>query len=411
MKHILTILLLFTLGVFAQSKSIYFNEGTETDDIIYQADNGPFVTGEEWTMEAWFKADDVSGSAERHLFRFDGGGQLYIVNDVLNGSAGYGATISANTWYHVAYVRTASSTTVYLDGALYASAGADPGSSNVLFLGAVNDYTQSSHFSGKMDEFRLWDVARTQAEIQANKDKELTGNEAGLVIYYDFNNGSGNSSVTDRAGAGGNDDGTLYRMESSDWVTDTPAPLPVELTTFTAAYNGEAVTLNWETATEVNNYGFEVQRKSETEDWVKISFVEGHGNSNSPKYYSYTDKEIIPAGILQYRLKQIDIDGTFEYSDVVEVATEVPTEYSLDQNYPNPFNPSTFIRFSIPEAGFVSVKVYDILGKEVKSLVNKNMEPGVYNTQFNANDLNSGIYVYKLEANSFVQVRKMMLLK
>ena len=138
--------------------------------------------------------------------------------------------------------------------------------------------------------------------------------------------------------------------------------------------------------------------------------MEGHGNSNSPKYYTFTDGEI-PTGVLKYRLKQIDIDGTFEYSDVVEITTTVPQKYSLEANYPNPFNPTTNIRFSLPEAGFVKLEVFDILGKEVESLVNKNMEAGVYNINFNATNLKSGIYVYKLQTDNFVQVRKMMLLK
>ncbi len=405
-KYIILIFILFLgPGLFAQSKSIYFNEGSETDDCIYQYSDPTLVTGDEWTLEAWFNADDVDGSAERHIFRFSG--QLFIQNGVITGQAGYGASINAHQWYHIAYVRTASGVTVYLDGEVYASStDVDDGAQKVVYLGAYNDYG-SGHFSGKMDEFRLWNEARTQAQIQNNKDTELNGNETNLLIYYDFNDGSGNTTVADRAG--GDDDGTLNNMEATDWTTEN-APLPVELTTFTAAYNGEAVTLNWETATEVNNYGFEIERKPESGDWSKIAFVEGHGNSNSPKYYTFTDREI-PKGVIKYRLKQIDIDGTFEYSDVVEITITVPQKYSLEANYPNPFNPTTNIRLSLPEAGFVKLEVFDILGKEVKSLISKNMEAGVYNINFNATNLKSGIYVYKLQTDNFVQVRKMMLLK
>ncbi len=214
------IMMIFTTSAYSQSKAIQFNSGSETDDCIYEYNNPTWVTGNEWTMEVWFKADDVSGGDERHIFRL--GGQLYIKNSVLTGSGGYGVAISPDTWYHVAYVRTSTSTTVYLNGSLYSSnANADGGSANMLYLGCYNEYG-SGHFSGKMDEFRLWNDARTVDEINEYNRVELTGNEDDLLIYYDFNNGSGNSSVTDRAG--GEDNGTLANMETGDWIS-SGAPL------------------------------------------------------------------------------------------------------------------------------------------------------------------------------------------
>ena len=125
-------------------------------------------------------------------------------------------------------------------------------------------------------------------------------------------------------------------------------PLPVELTSFTASTDKNAIDLNWETKTEVNNYGFNVERRINDGDWDSIAFIEGNGNSNSPKEYSYIDKDIFAGGSkFQYRLKQIDNNGSFEYSDVVEIEVVPPDE--LSQNYPNPFNPSTTIRFSLPK--------------------------------------------------------------
>ncbi len=397
----------FSFTVFAQSKSLYFNQGSDNNDCVYEYSSPSWVTGNNWTLEAWFRADDVSGSSEQHIFRFSG--QLYIQNGVITGQAGYGASINSNQWYHIAYVRTASSVTVYLDGNVYASDNnPDDGAQTMLYIGAYDDYGNGP-FKGNIDEFRLWDEARTQQQIQDNKDKELTGNEANLLIYYDFNNGSGNSSVTDRAG--GDDDGTLNNMEAGDWDTDTPAPLPVELTTFNVnIIEKNKIQLTWETATEVNNYGFNIERKSEIGEWTSLGFVEGHGNSNSPKSYIFVDNEL-GIGKYSYRLKQIDIDGSFEYSKEIEIDLNTPIEYSLEQNYPNPFNPTTSIQFSIPNSVQVKLVVYNVIGEQIAELLNKEMEAGYHNVQFNASNLNSGIYIYKLETSNFSKTMKMLLLK
>jgi len=143
---------------------------------------------------------------------------------------------------------------------------------------------------------------------------------------------------------------------------------------------------------------------------VIVGFVNGNGNSNSPKNYSFVDDKVT-AGKYSYRLKQVDNDGQFEYSKAIEVDFGAPKEFELSQNYPNPFNPTTTIRFSLPEAGSVKLKLYDILGQEIKALVDEFKESGIHTVSFDASDLNSGLYIYKLEANGFTQVRKMTLIK
>ncbi len=192
-------------------------------------------------------------------------------------------------------------------------------------------------------------------------------------------------------------------------------PLPVELSSFSAVVLESGVKLEWRTETEVNNYGFEVERTSNvkgqtSEVWEKIGFVDGNGNSNSPKDYTFNDNNVTASKYV-YRLKQIDNDGKYNYSKAIEVDLSIPVKFELSQNYPNPFNPSTTIKFSLPQAGFVKLTVFNLLGEEVKTLLNENREAGIHTVNFNASKFNSGLYLYKLESNNNVQIKKMLLLK
>jgi hypothetical protein len=198
-----------------------------------------------------------------------------------------------------------------------------------------------------------------------------------------------------------------------DYMDASGLPLPVELTSFSAQVNEGDVTLNWETETEVDNYGFDIERKTKEErreTWEVIGFVEGHGNSNSPKQYSFKDKNPVGGSNFSYRLKQIDTDGKFEYSDFVEVLL-VPDEFFLSQNFPNPFNPSTTIRFSLPKQTQLKLNLYNMLGELVETIAEGNYEVGNYKVTFNASNLPSGVYIYRIESSDFVQTKKMMLLK
>jgi len=197
--------------------------------------------------------------------------------------------------------------------------------------------------------------------------------------------------------------GTVFFMPYSEEI------IPVELVSFSANRVGETVVLDWATATETNNMGFEIERKSGA-TFVKLGFVDGYGSTTEKQSYSYTDNSPV-AGTVVYRLKQVDLDGTFTYSGELTVEGVVPVEYSLSQNYPNPFNPTTVINFSLPEASRVELTVFNLLGEKVSSLVSGIKEAGVHNISFDASGFNSGIYIYKLEAGNFVSVKKMMLVK
>ena len=186
--------------------------------------------------------------------------------------------------------------------------------------------------------------------------------------------------------------------------------LPVELSTFSADINDNVVTLKWITQTELNNLGFEVERSSGLVPFQKIGFIKGNGTTTLPHIYTFSDKNIPTSAKLLYRIKRIDIDGEFEYSKTLEVEI-IPRQYKLYQNYPNPFNPTTTIKFDLPQAAEVNLTVYNLLGGKVKTLVNGMLETGFHSIVFNANNLASGTYIYKLQASGFVQVKKMLLLK
>lgn len=203
--------------------------------------------------------------------------------------------------------------------------------------------------------------------------------------------------------------------------------LPVELVYFQGYFADGKVILFWGTATEVNNYGFNVERKLPQTDWTTIGFVFGSGNSNSPKSYYFEDSTDLQQAIYHYRLKQIDNDGVFKHSDSIEISTIVKIEsepqslpgFSLEQNFPNPFNPTTVISWQLAVESLVTLKIFDVLGKEVATLINEERSPGRYaikfdatnNLQLTTNSLPSGVYFYQLRTEKFVETKKFILTK
>ena len=205
------------------------------------------------------------------------------------------------------------------------------------------------------------------------------------------------------ANSGPNGNFSIVRLTADD-------PIPVELTSFSASVAGNNVILEWATATELNNLGFDVERRNLESVFEVVGFVGGSGSTTEPRNYSFTDGNI-PGGSYLYRLKQIDFDGSFEYSDEVQVDVTTPLVYALEQNYPNPFNPSTTINFSIGDPGIVKLALYNLLGQEVKLLVNEFKEAGPHTITFDASSLPSGSYFYTLEISHFKQTKKMVLAK
>ncbi len=192
--------------------------------------------------------------------------------------------------------------------------------------------------------------------------------------------------------------------------------LPVTLSSFTSSVEKNNATLNWRTESEINNSGFRIERMNTKENlWKEIWFVAGHGTTNEPQSYSFTDKKLQTA-VYKYRIKQIDYNGSFEYFQLEnDVAIDPPNVFSISQNYPNPSNPRSKIDYEIPFTGRVTIIVYEMLGREVSSLVNETKEAGYYSTEFDGSSLASGVYFYRIlaEGNSqkFTKTLKMILVK
>jgi hypothetical protein len=205
------------------------------------------------------------------------------------------------------------------------------------------------------------------------------------------------------------------------WQNPSGTPLPVELTSFTANISGSNVTLNWQTVTEVNNYGFYVERRRENEQnfyEVKDGFIPGHGSTLEPQSYSFIDNTVTEVGKYYYRLRQVDNDGLISYSSPVSITISVlgvdeqlPLTFNLEQNYPNPFNPATTIKYSLPVRSYVIIKVYSILGNEIATLVNGYEDEGFKSLKFDGSILSSGIYIYKIVAGNYSEVKRMLLIK
>ena len=210
--------------------------------------------------------------------------------------------------------------------------------------------------------------------------------------------------------------------------------IPVELSSFTSTVNGNDVELNWTTASETNNRGFEIQRSvnlsgAKNHLWEIVGFVNGNGTTAEPKSYTFADKNL-NSGIYKYRLKQIDYDGSYKYSNEIEVIIGSPEKFVLEQNYPNPFNPTTVISWQSPVGSHQTLRVYDILGNEVATLVDEYREAGRYEVVFPSiagnrqsalpsGGLASGVYFYSITAvdpsssqeEIFVSIKKMIYLK
>lgn len=225
----------------------------------------------------------------------------------------------------------------------------------------------------------------------------------------DLRNNPGITSGTAMQALGDN----LDNMTCEDILWDGVCgedPVPVELSSFKAIEKNNTILLEWKTESETNSFGFEIEKSRDKQQFNRIGFVAGKGTTTSPASYEFLDNKVI-SGISYYRLKVVDLDGQFEYSDIIELTTNAPSGYQLNQNFPNPFNSKTMISFSLPEKMPVHIAVYDISGKEIMVLTNDVYEAGSYQVSLDANNLPSGSYYYKMIAGEFTSVQKLVILK
>lgn len=289
----------------------------------------------------------------------------------------------------------------------------------IITIGNFN--TNGENYESHLVGFtRLTKLSGTWPTSKSSATLKLTDGKDTLTVYIDSDMGLNSSPEptwpADVIGVGSQYASTGiggYQLLPR-FITDfLPAgTVPVELTSFTAKAAQKSVILSWETATELNNSGFEVERCADAKAFYTIAFVKGNGTTTEKSVYTFSDNNL-SNGNYYYRLKQIDFDGTSKYSNIVQVnVNTVPSVFSLGQNYPNPFNPETAIEFTVDKSGFTTLKVFNSLGQEVASLFNGQAAPGQsYKIDFNASRLSSGIYFYQLQQGSNIQTHKMILMK
>jgi photosystem II stability/assembly factor-like uncharacterized protein len=316
--------------------------------------------------------------------------------------------IDANTGWVVGSSGTVRYTTD--GGATFTSQ--DPGSTTTLYsIWMVN--ANVGYISGSSSTIRkTTDAGTTWTTITlcGSSGRTFTTADGGATWLFENNSSSTLYGVAIETTSA--DTSATYTVGSLGFIMrNSYVVVPVELESFTASVSGSNVTLNWETATEINNMGFEIERREADANWLEVGFVEGNGTTTEIHSYSFVDRNL-SAGTYNYRIKQLDFDGTYEYYELnqtVEVAS--PVDFNLSQNYPNPFNPTTVITYSVPVDGFVNIAIFNVLGEKVANLVNTNVKAGNYELTFNASGIASGMYLYRMEAGDYVSIKKMMILK
>jgi len=279
--------------------------------------------------------------------------------------------------------------------------------SSIIPNGA-NNFFISSQFPGTLiGRFRIRTSATQLAMVTPNLDFQLTPPNNTFPAYM--------LPPVDPMDPDNQQAKALMDTVVNQYMTESNPVLPVELASFTSSVNRNIVALAWSTIRETNNQGFDIERSvAGLNEWIKAGYIVGNGTVTETKNYNFTER--LNTGRYNYRLKQIDFNGNTEYFNLTgEIEVGIPSVYAVSQNYPNPFNPSTKIDYELPYDGKVSILLYDISGREVGKLVNEVKTAGYYTVQFNASNLSSGMYFYRISAQgnnqNFLQTKKMVIIK
>ncbi len=374
-------------GLYPQSSSdvlLYSQTGDLGTDHI-------FIPADRWTIpDIWHQAaDDFSVDADWTI------DSIVVVGSQIDTTSISGFTIK-----------------VYGDnntrpGALIYSAETQPYSASLILPDSVWRSTIALETPVILNSGYYWISVQADADFTSWGWSQMYGSFGSIAYYHDFTPYCSEWDVLWHCHPTVYTDMyfELYGISST----------PVDLTSFTASAIEGAVNLTWSTSTETNNKGFEIERLNTglgTGRWNEIAFIAGGGTTTETQSYSYTDNNL-PPGTYIYRLKQIDFDGRAKYSEEAEASIGIPRQFSLSQNFPNPFNPATTIGFELPRSGFVTLRIYDILGREAAVLVNEQKQPGRYSLRFDAgkSGLCGGVYIYQLRVNDYVSSKKLLLLK
>jgi len=412
--------------VILAAGNLYTSNNSSTGGVILTLTEGVIETGSNhWVFQRTGSSGVVGGSDNSHISGIlgrgvsNGGGLVEFTFPVGDGSKYRPITLSLNA--------PPNATGHYL-WAQMLSGDANTGSST--FFGGIDKvselryyevgYLQNAGSSTSEAVYKLSPTystddgvnpGNTDLRVAYSSDNRSTWNDAGPAGHTtDLTNVPTTIASDSLAPIISVTTGTSIFVALARATGTATNPLPVELTSFSANVLGNAVELTWSTATEINNKGFDIERSSDNSSFEVIGFVSGFGSTTERKYYSFVDEKT-SNGTYYYRLKQIDFDGAVHYSQVVSTDVSAPVQFELKQNYPNPFNPSTKINYSINEAGLVKLSVYNLLGEIVSIIVNQNQEAGSYNVEFDASNIESGVYFYKLESGNQVQTKKLMLIK
>jgi photosystem II stability/assembly factor-like uncharacterized protein len=389
--------------IIVDTKLWYFNNiefWDENNGIIVSYPSEVYYTtngGNSFSVSTGIKrsVEDICYASQNILYLVGGDEKIYKSTDSgINWVGVYGGTV-LKTFLGVEFLNSTNGIVTGEDGKVLVTT--DGGGSWI---------TSSAGISGLLRGVFI--LNNQEAYVAGAPEQVFKTTDGGMTWLSDF--------------TGGNEI-ALYKIKFTDnmiglicgsdgkFLRNTDFVIPVELTSFIASVSGNDVRLLWSTESELNNSGFEIDRSDKINNWEIISFISGSGTCTEPKNYYFIDEDLKPSKY-NYRIKQIDFNGTFKYSDIVEVNISTVADYTLKQNYPNPFNPSTIIEFTLPEDETnVKLSIYNVLGEKVDELVNSSLAAGKYQYQWSAQNIVTGIYIYELQTEKFVAMKKMLILK